>query len=313
MDNTPEREYDWNQLRLSLQHAVRMLPHFLKNPIDGMRQLPDWDWPTLLILEAAMAALFGCLKDIVAHHYLGAIVSIFVFPVVALSVTAVLAGFFFYTFMFFFKRHAQFRRIFTILLYGSIPVFAIYVLVPIVDLIQLVGVAAAGALVMVGFISNFDLPPKKVRNLILGMFIAYAALLIFQTLSWHGSKERFRERATPESLDILEKELKTDSTLESCLDIPSRIWFDDTQRGRIQSEIPHFNGDFVSRRRGESGASLSSWGSSNHHAASLSGISDLLSQVSKPPQPTSVRQRRSRRRYGSSDQVVRILALLQSL
>src|SRR5438105_149946 len=121
MDETPG--YDWGKLRHSLQQALFTLPHFLKNPVDGMRHLPDWDWPVLLILQGGMAAISGFVKDIVGRHYIGAIVSIFIFPLVALVTSAVVTGFFFYTFMFFFQRHVDFRRVFTHVLFASIPVF----------------------------------------------------------------------------------------------------------------------------------------------------------------------------------------------
>lgn len=203
--------FEWTRFRHGIVQALRTLPHFLKNPVEGMRQLPDWDWPTLTTLQATFAAGCGLVGGIVERHFLTAIVSFFIFPIVANAVNFILSGFFFYVFMFAFKQHVDFRRIYTHLLFASIPVLLISIISPLVPLVNLVGLGAAGLLLIVGFTSNFGMPLKKVRNLIFGMFLAYAAMLVVQLITWRGGKESLRVRATPESLDILEKELKEDA------------------------------------------------------------------------------------------------------
>jgi hypothetical protein len=203
--------FDWARYRLSLHQALSTFPHFLRNPIEGMKHLPDWDWPTLLTLQGAFATLCGFTADIITRHFLTAILSFIISPIVAVVVNFILSGFFYYTFMFFFGKHVEFRRIFTQLLFASIPLLLSTLLVPFVPLFQLVGVAAAGLLLIVGFSHNFEFPIKKVRNLISLLFVVYALMLVAQTISTRGGKESLRLRATPESLDILEKELKEDS------------------------------------------------------------------------------------------------------
>lgn len=203
--------FDWVRFRHSLKQAIHTLPHFLKNPVEGMRQLPDWDWPTLTTLQAGLAAISGFLGGLAERHILSAIVAIFVLPIVANAFNFILSGFFYYVFMFAFHAQTEYRRIYTHLLFASIPVCLVLILSPIVPLIVLVGLGAASALLIIGFSHNFGFPIKKVRNLLFGMFLAYAAILVIQLISWHGGREKLRVRATPESLDILEKELKEDA------------------------------------------------------------------------------------------------------
>lgn len=203
--------FDWARYRLSLQQAFNTLPHFLKNPIEGMRHLPDWDWPTLITLQGAFAVVCGVISDVITRHFLTAILSVFVAPVVATAVNLILSGVFFYTFLFFFGRHVDYRKIFTHLLFASIPLLLSSILTPFVPLVQLIGIGASGLLLIVGFSHNFEFPIKKVRNLIFGLFTAYAILMVAQLLSTRGNRENLRLRATPESLDILEKELKDSS------------------------------------------------------------------------------------------------------
>src|ERR1044072_8772866 len=96
--------FDWLKYKNTLKEAIYTLPHFLKNPVEGMRNLPHWDWPTLLTFQGAMAVICGFLMDVVQRHWLAAIVSIFVAPLVGIIANGIMSGFFFFTFMFFFKN-----------------------------------------------------------------------------------------------------------------------------------------------------------------------------------------------------------------
>jgi len=203
--------FDWVRFRHSLHQAIHTLPHFLKNPVEGMRQLPDWDWPTLMTLQAGLAAISGLLGGLVERHILSAIVAVFILPIVANAVNFIMSGFFYYVFMFAFRTHTDYRRIYIHLLFASLPVLLVSILSPLVPLVGLVGLGAACLLLIVGFSHNFGFPIKKVRNLLFGLFLVYAAMLVIQLITWHGGKEKLRVRATPESLDILEKELKEDA------------------------------------------------------------------------------------------------------
>src|SRR5436190_338208 len=111
--------FDWRRFRSSIHQAALTLPNFLRNPVDGMRHLPDWDWPTLFALQGAFAVICGFLMDVVQKHFVAAIISFFISPIVAIIGNIILSGFFYYTFMFFFKRTVDYRRIFTHLLFAS--------------------------------------------------------------------------------------------------------------------------------------------------------------------------------------------------
>jgi hypothetical protein len=206
-----DTSFEWTRFRTAIQQALVTLPHFLKHPIDGMRQMPDWDWPTLLTLQGGFALICGVMMDLAERHYLSAVASIFIAPIVAIAANAITSGFFYYTFLFYFRTRVEYRPIFTHLLFASIPVLLMSILRPFVPLVGLVGLAAAGILLLVGFTVNFRLPMKPLRNLLFVIFLVYAASLIFQMFRYEGGRESLRVRATPESLDILEKELKEQS------------------------------------------------------------------------------------------------------
>lgn len=203
--------FDWQRFKSGIHQALLTFPHFLKNPIDGMRHMPDWDWPTLCTLQGGFAVASGFISEIVAHRFLEAALAFFIAPLVAIVVNFVLSGFFYYVFMFSFKKTVEFRHIYTHFLFASIPVLFMALLAPIVPFVHLVGAFAACILLIVGFSNNFGLPVKPVRNLMFLLFFFYSGWVVFEMINLKGSKEKLRLKATPQSLDILEKELKEDS------------------------------------------------------------------------------------------------------
>lgn len=201
---------DWTLIRARLKEAILVLPHFFRNPVQGMRTLPAWDWPTILILQGAFAAACTILAQAVARSLLGVITGIVVGPIVNLLLTAIGAGFFYYVFFFFFRREIPYRQIYLTLVFASIPAVIVNILHPILPPAPLLGVVAAMGLLFVGFVDNFYLDRARVRNLLATLTLVYAACWAVQLIGTTKASKRQHLRATPESLDILEKELNND-------------------------------------------------------------------------------------------------------
>ena len=172
-----------------------------------MRTLPAWDWPTILILQAAFAAGCAVLANAVARNWLGMFTAIVIGPVTQLLVISICAGFFYYTFMFFFSREVPYRQVYLTLIFAAIPAVIVSILTPIFLAAPLVGGAASLGLLYVGFVDNFYLDRTKIRKLLFGLMLVYIVCWAYQMIGTTNRHERMREKATPESLDILEKEL----------------------------------------------------------------------------------------------------------
>ncbi len=203
---------------MSFQHfkevflsALYAFPRFLKNPVQGMRDLPEWEWPILVALQGALGLVCGIAAAILSGSLLLIFTSIIIAPVMAIAVNFILSGFFYYTFLFFFRSEASFRLIFTHLLFASIPVLVCNVVAPIIPLIGAVGVLASGLLLYVGFHENLRLDANKLKLLIGGLFAFYIISLAIQVVRFHQPDQNLKIRATPESLDILERELQQGS------------------------------------------------------------------------------------------------------
>ncbi|NCN42059.1 hypothetical protein GW916_12515 [bacterium] len=197
-----------HQFKEVFLQALLALPRFLKNPIQGMKDLPDWEWPILLALQAALGLATGLLGALLSRSLIHVITSIVIAPVSALVVNLVLSGFFYYTFLFLFRKESSFRLISTHMLFASIPVLILNVASPIVPFIGHLGLLASAALLYVGFKENLHLNEKKLKFLVGGLVAIYVALVVIQMVRFQRPSKELNIRATPESLDILEQELR---------------------------------------------------------------------------------------------------------
>jgi len=206
--------YTWAHIKQKLREDVMALPHFFRNPVQGMRQLPVWDWPTLLILPPAFALACGMIKNMIDRDVIGFFTDIVISPIASVAVTGIVAGWFFYGFKFFFNREVPFRDIYTHVVFAAIPAQVTNIGTKFLPPINFLGVAAAIYLLYTGFVHNFTLEPRKLRHLFTALFAIYVLWWAVQLFKVNYRHESLKIKATPESLDILEKELSTDKEAE---------------------------------------------------------------------------------------------------
>ncbi len=203
-----DSKWVWQEWKLRFFEAGKILLQFIKNPIEGMRHLPNWDWPFLLVCQAIAAAASGVAAGIVSGSVSRLFAGLIFVPISNALVTAVLAGFFYYTFSFVFQQPSTFQRIYVNLVFAQIPSLVLFAISPLLPPLALLGPAATGILLLVGFVDNLGLDRRRITRLLLGMYAVFVVFWILNTISQRRSVEAFRDRATPESLDILEKEMK---------------------------------------------------------------------------------------------------------
>ncbi|NJM10453.1 MAG: hypothetical protein HC883_06295, partial [Bdellovibrionaceae bacterium] len=83
---------NWTLIREKLKKAVLTLPHFFKNPVQGMRTLPDWDWPTMLLLQGAFAAACAVIANVLDRDIVGIVTGLVIAPISSIVVVAVITG-----------------------------------------------------------------------------------------------------------------------------------------------------------------------------------------------------------------------------
>jgi len=121
----------------------------------------------------------------------------------------VLSGLFYYIFLFFYQRELSYLRIFEHFVFASIPAVLISTVSPFLPPMTLVGVAATGLLLVVGFVENFQIPKKPLTKLIAGLFMVYVLIWISSSINFYQDKKEFQQKHSPINTKILEEEFGT--------------------------------------------------------------------------------------------------------
>lgn len=194
-------------LREKLREAILILPHFLKNPVATMRALPDWDWATMIVLQAAFALICSVLGNVLERDIWGLVTGFVVAPIRIVILTGVVAGCFYYIFKFFFHREIAYKAIYLHLVFAAIPAQIVAILHFVFAPISLIGLGASLSLLYIGFSDNFYLDRVRLKKMMLSILAVAAVFWILQTVRMISHQDALHIKATPESLDILEKEL----------------------------------------------------------------------------------------------------------
>lgn len=203
-----EKVFPWAEWRQRLIEAGKLLLRFAANPIEGMRHLPAWDWIFLLACQAIAAAVAGVASGVVARDFGRMLAGLFFIPISNALLTAVVAGFFYYTFAFVFKTPANFQRVYLHLVFAQLPALAIFALSPMLPPLMLLGPAAAALLLLVGFVDNLGIDRKRLTRLMMILYGVFVVFWIANSINQRRQIEAIRDRASPESMDILENEIR---------------------------------------------------------------------------------------------------------
>src|SRR5690606_30379754 len=114
----------------------------------AMRQLPDWSWTTLILLQLSLAGVAGLLSGVIARKPMKMIEGLFVYPISSTLVSFIVAGFFYYCFFFFLRRELPMRVLFSNVIFAHLPAMVLYTLSPLVPPLILVGLSVTGILVI---------------------------------------------------------------------------------------------------------------------------------------------------------------------
>ena len=203
------------QFKKTALEVKQYLMGFFKNPILSIRNVPDWSWQTVIILDVSMATLSAFLHGVVQLKVTAAVLGVVIAPIFSLLALFVFSGFFYYTFLFFFQRTIELRGIAIVVTLALIPQYILNTLTGLLSVFELVGTGLAGLLLMVGLVENFKLPRKSIIKLITGLYIIFAGFWVYSTLAKQRGTISVKEAVSPQSLDILKKEFEAIETIES--------------------------------------------------------------------------------------------------
>lgn len=157
-----------------LKNEFRKLVIYLKNPIDGIHTLPDWSLQQTLIRQSLLAFFSGAVSGFLSFQFFAFLYGIFLFPLIAISGAPLLALFFYYYFQVFERRTVSYKKLFVLVVLANIPFLVFHIISNYVPVINLVGTAMTGLILVVGLHHNFAMDKRRAIRLVSILYIALA-------------------------------------------------------------------------------------------------------------------------------------------
>lgn len=153
-------------------HLVR----FARDPLNAIKTPIRLSWPAALLLQTGGAAISGAFASLIARSIIDFIISIAVFPVIAVTVCAVLTLFLYYLFAGFTSTFLDIRRLYSLVVMATLPFFVIHAFSGFLAPLDLIGFALSAILLTVGLVEQFALDRRFVFKLLASIFGVFFVL-----------------------------------------------------------------------------------------------------------------------------------------
>lgn len=149
----------------------------MKNPIEKISILPDWNWPSVFAVQILLALASGILSGLIKLNFYLVLQGIFLMPVTTTISALLLALIIYYYFQFVENRTESYRRIFILVILSSIPFYLFQIVSAYFAPISLIGFGFTSLLAIVGLNENFKVERKRAYTLV-------GALFVFVLIAW---------------------------------------------------------------------------------------------------------------------------------
>ena len=166
---------------IDFQALLRFLIEFVKHPIQKISNLPDWNWPSLLVVHIVLSIVSGVLAGLLKLNFYRVAFGLLLMPMVSTVSVLLMSLFLYYYFQFFENRIENFRKIFTLVVLSSIPFYLFQIISEYFSAISLIGFAFASLLSIVGLCDNFRVEKKRAYQLV-GLVFGIVVI------AWVGNK-----------------------------------------------------------------------------------------------------------------------------
>ena len=179
------REVNPNHQNTEIKKIIEYLIEFVKNPMQKISQIPDWNWSSIIIVQITIAVASGVLAGLIKFNFYRVASGIFLMPFISTITSALLSIFFYYYFQFFENKTENFRKLFILVILTSIPFYIFQIISEYFAPISLVGVGFTCLLGVVGLTDNFNLPRKRAMQLMAVIFVITLVTWIFNRMTAH--------------------------------------------------------------------------------------------------------------------------------
>ena len=135
---------------IDIKLLLNDLLEFVKSPVEKIKQLPDWNWPSVFTVQILLALASGILAGLIKLNFYRVLYGLFLMPIVTTVSAMLLALFVYYYFQFFEERTESFRKLLTFVILASIPFFIFQVISEYLRFISLIGFAFTSLLAIIG-------------------------------------------------------------------------------------------------------------------------------------------------------------------
>ncbi|MCB0413461.1 MAG: hypothetical protein KDD50_03950 [Bdellovibrionales bacterium] len=154
------------------------------------------------------SAIGGVLSAVLAKSFLNIIAGLIFSPIGGILLVSVFTLLFYYFILFVLKQEISIRSLYTLIYLASLPSQLLFTLNTIVPLIEIACALLASYLLWIGLQRNFNLPKKPIGLYTTALFAIYLIVWFSNSSVIKTNKRQIENFTTPESLDILEKEIK---------------------------------------------------------------------------------------------------------
>jgi hypothetical protein len=193
------------------QNELRELPRFIKklllHPTQVIRAVPNYSWPTLLVLQAGFALISGFAFGLCRMSVISIFIGLFIFPISAMIASILGMLVVYYYFYFVHSTQLPVQKLYSLLVLAFFPFFLFHPVSAFVNFIHLPALLLSCALLHVGLRENFVLPTKSVTRFVVGLFVLFSL-----TWGWGQIRALYKRSEirslSPKNLDLLEDEIE---------------------------------------------------------------------------------------------------------
>ncbi len=165
------RDVSPGQKTVDLKALIAELIEFVKNPVQRIKLLPDWNWKSVFTVQILLALASGILAGLIKLNYYRVLYGLFLMPVVTTISALLLTLFIYYYFQFFENRSENYRKIFIFVILASIPFYLFQIVSEYFAPISLIGFGFTSLLGIIGLCENFHVEKKRAYILVGSLFI----------------------------------------------------------------------------------------------------------------------------------------------
>lgn len=160
---------------VDFESLIRYLIEYIKNPVQKISILPEWNWASLFVVHLSLSIFSGFLAGLLKFNFYTIAFGVMLMPIVSTAASLIMSLFFYYYFQFFESKTESYQKIFTLVILSSIPFYLFQILSEYFSFVTLIGFAMSSLLSIIGLCDNFNLEKKRAYRVVgfiffLGLF-----------------------------------------------------------------------------------------------------------------------------------------------